>query len=178
MDVYEAIQKRRSVREYKPDPVPEDVLRRLLNAVRLAPSGANRQPWKFIVVTDPDIRAQLVPACWNQQFIAQAPVVVAGCGLEPGSQPAAEDTPEADRTSFATDVAIALTHLALAAVAEGLGTCWIGAFHEDQVKSVLGVPRNVAVVNLMTLGYPASWPEARPRKPLNEIVCRDRYNAE
>ncbi|MGQ9525752.1 MAG: nitroreductase family protein [Armatimonadota bacterium] len=166
MDVYEAIRLRRSTRSYKPDPVPQDVLDRLLEAMRLAPSGANRQPWQFIVVRDAEIRKQLVPACWNQEQVAQAPVVIAACGREADAAP----------SCLVRDLSIALTHLMLAARAEALGTCWIGAFDEGKVKGVLGVPEDVTVVALMTLGYPTAWPEARERKPLDQIVRYDRYS--
>jgi len=194
MDVYEAIRERRSVRSYKPDPIPEEVLNRLLEAMRLAPSGGNRQPWQFIVVRDASIKQQLVPACWNQQFIAQAPVVVVACGryedavgvYNRGDETFVVDGTELRRqvesgnvdyyaSCFAIDLSIALTHLMLAARAEGLGTCWIGAFHEGKVKSILGIPQDFRVVALMTVGYPTEWPGPRDRKPLSEIVRYDRY---
>jgi len=166
MDVYEAIRLRRSTRSYKPDPIPQEVLDRLLEAMRLAPSGANRQPWQFVVVRDANIRKQLVPACMNQEQVAQAPVVIVASGRESDAAP----------TCFVKDLSIALTHLMLAARSEGLGTCWIGAFEEGKVKGVLGVPEDVSVVALMTVGYPIEWPEPRERKPLSQIVRYERYS--
>lgn len=194
MDVHEAIRLRRSVRSYRPDPVLEDVLGRLLEAMRLAPSGANKQPWQFIVVRDPSLRQQLVPACWNQRFIAEAPVVIVAYGRYEdavGVYNRGDDTFVVDGTElrrqvdagnvdyyascFLSDLSIALTHLMLAARAEGLGTCWIAAFHERNVKSILGIPQHLRVVALMTVGYPTEWPEPKERKPLEEIVRYDRY---
>ena len=81
MDFYDVVQKRLSVRSYKPDPVPEDVLTRVLEAGRLAPSAKNYQPWRFIVVKDPAIRRALVPACRGQGSVGQAPVVICACAL-------------------------------------------------------------------------------------------------
>ncbi len=172
MEFYEVIRQRLSVRAYKPDPVPDDVLNRILEAGRLAPSAKNFQPWKFIVVKDEKIKQELVPACRNQMFIAQAPIVICACAvLEQawkgmgGYWSAAE-----------VDVTIALEHIILAAANEGLGTCWIGAFIEEEVRRVLGIPAGVKPVALTPIGYPAQESKPRPRKGLGEIVCYDRYS--
>ncbi len=172
MDFHEVIKRRVSIRAYKPDPIPEEVLNRILEAGRLAPSAKNYQPWKFIVVKDQKVREALVPACRNQTFIAQAPIVICACALLDqawkgmgGYWSAAE-----------VDVTIALEHIILAATAEGLGTCWIGAFKEEEVKKVLGIPEGVKPVALTPIGYPAQEPAPRPRKPLSEIVAYDRFS--
>ena len=169
MEVHEAIAKRYSVRTYQDKPVEADKLARVLEAARLAPSGSNRQPWKFVVVTDAEIRAKLVPACRDQKFVGAAPVVIAGVGLMPDRMMGC------DVPGDPVDVAIALEHIALAAVAEGLGTCWIGAFIQDQVRDVLGVPETAKVIDLMALGYPADQPRPKDRKPIDEIVCYERF---
>lgn len=169
MDFLELVASRYSVRSYESRPVEQEKLDRILEAVRLAPSGSNRQPWRFVVVRDPEIRQQLVPACYNQKFIAQAPVVIAGVGLMP------DRVMRCDIPGDPVDVAIAMEHLALAAAADGLGTCWIGAFHQDPVRRVLGIPDTLKVVQLMTLGYPADEPRPKSRKALSEIVCYDRW---
>jgi nitroreductase len=169
VDFLELVKSRYSVRSYQPRPVEQDTLDRLLEAVRLAPSGSNRQPWKFVVVRDADVRRRLVAACSNQRFIAQAPVVIAGVGLMP------DRVMSCAVPGDPVDVAIALGHLMLAAAAEGLGTCWIGAFSQDQVREVLSVPESAKVIGVMTLGYPADSPRAKNRKPINEIVCHDRW---
>ena len=169
MDFLELVASRHSVRSYQSRPVEQDKLDRILEAVRLAPSGSNRQPWRFVVVRDPDVRRRLVAACANQQFIAQAPVVIAGVGLLPDRVMLCEVPGDP------VDVAIALEHLALASAAEGLGTCWIGAFHQERVREVLGIPESAKVIGVMTLGYPADTPRPKSRKPISEIVCHDRW---
>jgi nitroreductase len=169
MDFLELVTSRYSVRSYQPRPVEQDRLDRILEAARLAPSGVNQQPWKFVVVRDAEIRRRLAVACWNQQFVAQAPVVIAGVGLMP------DRIMRCDIPGDPVDVAIAMEHLALAATAEGLGTCWIGRFHQDQVREVLGIPDSAKVIEVMTLGYPADSPRTKDRKPIGEIVCYDRW---
>jgi nitroreductase len=171
MDFYDAVRKRLSVRSYKPDPVPEDVLNRILEAGRLAPSAKNCQPWKFIVITDPAIRQALVAACRGQGSVGQAPVVICGCCIEEQAWKRMGGYWSAE----AVDIAIALEHIHLAAAAEGLGTCWIGAFLEAEVKKVLAIPAGVKPIALTPLGYPAHEPEPQSRKPLSEITCADRW---
>ena len=122
-----------------------------------------------MVVRDAEVRRRLVAACFDQQFIAQAPVVVAGVGLMP------DRVMRCDIPGDPVDVAIAMEHLALAAAAEGLGTCWIGAFYQGRVREVLGIPESAKVVAVMTLGYPADSPRPKSRKPVSEIVCHDRW---
>jgi nitroreductase len=169
MDVYEAIRTRRSVRAYQDKPVPEEVLNRILEAARLAPSAANRQQWKFIVVQDPELRKKLITAANNQQFVGQAPVVIVAVSLEP------DRVMSCEVPAYAVDLAIAVDHMTLAATAEGLGTCWIGAFHQSEVKRVLNIPNQYKVVTLIPLGYPADSPRIKSRKPLEEIVCYDTF---
>ncbi len=164
MDVMTAIEMRRSNRQYKADPIPTEVLNQCLEAMRLAPSGSNRQPWRFVVVVDEKVRQALQPACNNQPSIGQAPVVIAACAL-PGTS---------EKGAY-INLAIPLEHLALIAVELGLGTCWIGAYKEDEVKKVLGIPEDVRVVELMTLGYPADQPAPRPRKSAEEIFCYNKW---
>jgi len=169
MDVSEAIKGRRSVRSYKDQEIESEKIQRVLEAGRLSPSANNRQEWNFIVIKDPDTRAKLVDAAMNQAFIGQAPVVLAACATE------SEKVMMCGHPTYAIDVSIAFAYMLLQAYELGLGTCWIGAFKENEVKSILGVPRNVRVVALSPLGYPATDPGTRPRKSLNEIVCYDGY---
>jgi len=171
MSVLEVIRKRKSVRKYKPDPIPDDVLLRVLEAARLAPSAKNLQPWKFIIVKDEKIKEKLVEACLNQHFIAEAPIVIVACGF-PDECYAKQGR---YMKSWPIDVAIAMEHLILQAAEEGLGTCWIGAFEESKVKEILKVPENVRIVALTPLGYPAHEPKDRGRKKLEEIISYDKY---
>jgi nitroreductase len=169
MDFLELVKTRYACRSYEPRPVEQDKLLRVLEAVRLAPSGSNRQAWKFVVIHDQDVKRRLVRACANQRFIATAPVVVAGVGLMP------DRIMSCGIPADPVDVAIAMEHLSLAATAEGLATCWIGAFSQDEVREVLGVPDTAKVIELMTIGYPADSLRAKTRKPLSEIIAIDRW---
>lgn len=170
MTVYEAIRKRFSVRSYLDKPVEEDKLQRVLEAAQMAPSGNNSQPWKFVVVRDPALRARLVDAAAGQKFLAQAPVVIVACGTGP------DRIMMCDVPAYAVNVSIAIDHMTLQAVEEGLGTCWIGAFNQQAVKDVLGIPEDIKVVELLPLGYPATQPpESKSRRPLEEIVAYDAW---
>jgi nitroreductase len=176
MDVMEAIRRRRSVREFRGDPIPPDVLERVTEALRLAPSACNYQPWRFVLVTDPDLKAEVAVACHEQMFVAGAPVVVAACALPRGAyKRMGESWNSAD-----VDVAIAVDHLTLAAAAEGLGTCWIGSFDEKALKRLLLVPEEAKIVALTPLGYPRHPSLIRSvtpedRKPRSEVFSTDRW---
>jgi nitroreductase len=170
MDVYEAIKTRRSVRAFENMDVPEDVLTRLMEAARLAPSASNRQETRFVVVRDPETRMKLAVAARNQKFVGEAPVVLACCAETDGHKM------PCGQPCYPIDVAIAVDHLTLCAVAEGLGTCWIGAFDEAQVKDILGIPPDARVVELMPIGYPrAPVPAQKSRFPLDKIVKRESW---
>lgn len=170
MKVMEAIAERRSIRSFSSKPVEEDKLLRVLEAGRLAPSARNMQDWKFVVVKDPGLRRRLAEAARNQEFVGQAPIVIVACGTS-------DYVMTCGQLTYPIDVAISADHMALAAVEEGLGTCWIGAFYEDKVKELLGIPQAIRVVALLPLGYPAETTRAesepKPRKPLEEIVVYD-----
>ena len=170
MELFEAIKGRYSVRAYQARAVEADKLERILEAARQAPSGGNRQPWKFVVVRDAALRQKLVAACSDQAFVGQAPVVIAGVGQMP------DRVMKCGVPGDPVDLAIAMEHIALAATAEGLGTCWIGAFYQDQVRQLLGIPETCRVIEMMTLGYPADKPKVSSRKALAEIVCYDRFS--
>ena len=171
MDLIEAIKTRRSIRRYKETPVPEELLKTVLNAARLAPSANNAQPWRIIVVTDEDVKLKLAAGANNQKFIAQAPIILVACGLPDE----AFQTVGGYMSSHVMDVSIALDHLTLVAHSVGLGTCWIAWFKEDKVREALGVPEDVRVVAMTPLGYPDEAPERPPRKNLEELVLHERY---
>jgi len=171
MDVFEAIQKRRSVRAYEPTPVPREILGKILEAARLAPSAGNIQPWHFIVVTDVVKREKLARAPFAG-FLKEAPVVIVGCGNQ-----------RASPRWFMVDVAIAMQNTVLTATAEGLGTCWVGSFNEEEVKEMLKIPDDYRVVALLALGYPRKKMDIqgrilhliRRRKNLEEIVIFEEF---
>ena len=169
MDIMEAIRGRRSVRSFQDRPVDDETLRHVLDAGRLAPSARNMQDWRFIVVRDSATRRRLATAARDQSFVGEAPVVIAACGTS-------DLVMTCGQPAYAIDVAIAVDHMTLAAQSFGLGTCWIGAFYEDQVKKILQVPDQVRVVALLPLGYPAGpVPRATPRKSLDEIVAYEHW---
>lgn len=168
MDLMEAVRGRRSVRGFLDRPVEEEKLRAVLEAGRLAPSARNLQDWRFIVVRDRDMRLRLAEAARKQAFVAEAPVVIAACGTS-------DLVMTCGQPAYAIDTAIAVDHMTLAAFSLGLGTCWIGAFYEDQVKEILGVPDSVRMVALLPLGYPAESPRPTPRKSLDEVVAYERW---
>ena len=173
MDFYDVVRTRRSIRSYKPDPIPEEVLERVLEATRIAPSGSNRQPWRFIIIKNEELKKEMVVACHNQSFIAEAPIIIVACGYN-----IHYDRGEyMGDMSMLVDVSIAFTHLLLAARAEGLGTCWIGSFSNDEVKNTLGIPKEVNVVAITPLGYPKDEKFTGPsrRKRPEEIISLDRF---
>jgi len=168
MDLMQAVRARRSIRNFLDKSVEEEKLLAVLEAGRLAPSAKNMQDWRFIVVRDSATRQRLAGAARDQQFVGQAPVVIAACGTS-------DLVMTCGQPAYAIDVAIALDHMTLAAASLGLGTCWIGAFYEEKVKEILGVPQEIRVVALLPLGYPAEQPGPRPRKTLDEIVAWEHW---
>jgi len=171
MNVMEAIKKRCSVRSYQDRPVEEEKMDKVLEAARLAPSASNRQEWRFVVVQDRDTRQRLMKAAKNQIFVGEAPVVIACCAK------ADDHIMTCGQMCYPIDVAIAIEHMVLEATEEGLGTCWIGAFYEDQVKEILGIPQDVRAVELLALGYPAKPPSThKDRLSIEEIVMYERWS--
>jgi len=171
MDVNDALKIRRSVRAYEETPVPKEALERILEAGRIAPSAANRQPWHFIVVTGSEKRKVISKGPFAK-FVTESPVVIVGCG-----------DAKASPHWYMVDVSIALENMVLAATAEGLGTCWIGGFREDEIRRLLEIPEDFKIVALISVGYPREKPEfgarllrlLRPRKGLQEITSSEEF---
>jgi nitroreductase len=189
MDFLELVQKRRSIRKYKSDSVPEEKLNYVLEAARLSPSWGNRQCWNYIIVTDEALRKKIVmrretPANVagttraieerksrrSREWIAQAPIIIVGC---------ADPTKSGDKEEkqyYLLDMGISMEHLILAAAEQGLGTCWIGGgFNEQIVKEALDIPKDIRMVALTPLGYPDEATEPKSRKTLEEITSRDHW---
>jgi nitroreductase len=195
----EAIEKRRSIRKYKADSIPDEYVRELLDSARLAPSGCNAQPWRFKIVKESDVKAKLAEAAYNQAFISQAPIVIVCCadiqgyldGTVSGVQDLGQIGAIEDRIvtilkgkakdletigsnelgpRIASNVAIAIEHIVLRALDFGLGSCWIRLMDEQKVKEIFGWSENVFVVALLPIGYPAEFPIARKRLELNDIL--------
>jgi nitroreductase len=169
MDVFTAISQRSSVRAYKDSKVEEDKLKKILEAGRLAPSASNRQDWKFVIVKATEIRKKLAEAAFGQSFIEEAPVVIVACGTEPNAIMAC------GQPAYTVNVSIAFSFMILQAYELGLGTCWIGAFKEDEVKKILKIPKEVRVVAMTPLGYPDQPLSQKSRKALDQIVCFEKY---
>jgi len=161
---------RRSIRRYRPGPVPDEMVEQLLEAGRWAPSASNRQPWAFIVVRDEAIRREVAKHAayyfirWAQ--VEEAPLLIVLCG---------DARNRIYRQFLHEDVGLAGSQIMLQAKALGLGTCWIGGLDRKAVAGILRVPDTMDIVGLLTVGFPAEDPEPRDRKPLAEIVHYDVY---
>jgi len=179
MEVLEAIKTRRSIRRYKTTPVDGKTIELVLEAARWAPSWSNTQCWRFIVVRDGKIKAELANiTTYNNpstEAIRNAPVVIVACAEvgKSGYYAGESATDKGDWYMF--DVALAMQNLVLAAHSLGLGTVHTGLFDAKKAASILGVPEGFCVVEMTPLGYPDQEPKLRPRKELSEIVFYDRY---
>ncbi len=173
MDVFEAIRERRSIRAFSPDPVPDELLEKILEAAKWAPSAGNCQARDFIVVRDSGVKRGLCRAALGQSFIEEAPVDIVVCANEDRS--AGRYGSRGRRLYCLLDAAAAVQNLLLAVHALGLGACWIGAYHDESVSKVLQLPKSWKPVAIIPLGYPAEKPWPSSRIPLEALVHRDRY---
>lgn len=168
MDLYEALEGRRSIRRYTTDPVSSEVLGKMLNAARIAPSWSNRQCWRFIVVREQFRREKLAGSLPEgnpcKKALAAAPVVIVLC-----ADPQASGHQDG-KDYYLLDAGLALQQFMLAAHAEGLGTCWVAWFDEAAARVACSIPETHRVVAMTPLGIPARQPSPRPRKELEEIV--------
>ena len=164
MDFLELARKRYSVRSYRADPVEKEKLERILEAARLAPTAVNIQPFQLLVIPTAGRKSELLQI-YNKKWFVQPPVVICACGI-PGKNWVRKD----GKNYNDVDVAIVMDHLILAATAEGLGTCWIGAFDPGAAKEFLNLPAGVEPIAFTPVGYAADRPPAKKRKPLSELV--------
>ena len=170
MDIYETISLRKSVRAFQDKDVPKEIVTRLLEAARKAPSASNRQEWRFVVVRDSETRKKMVQAANGQRFVGEAPVILACCAETDNH------VMTCGQLCYPIDLAIVIDHITLCATAEGLGTCWIGAFHEDQVKDILNIPPDIRVVGLLPVGYPQDPASVeKSRLAFSDIVKYERW---
>lgn len=173
MDFQAVLQTRRSVRAFAKREISQPVLARILEAVRIAPSACNCQPWRFVVVKDAATKKKLGEMCKGQSFVGTAAAVVACCGKR--YQNAHNWI---GPHLYLVDVAIAIDHMTLAARNEGIGSCWIGAFDHEPIKKLLGVPEDYDVVMLVPLGYPVSdgaFHATTERLPMDQIAFAERF---
>jgi len=166
LDLLSAIRERRSIRSYKPDPVPLEMMEKLIDAGRWAPTGGNRQYWKFIAVTDPGVMKmvkRVSPMMWGE-----SPAAILVC-LDLDRSSLSEEA----RRGYGELAGFPSQNIMLAAHALGLGSCAIGGFNRQAVREILDVPDDMDPLLLITLGYPGEAPEPKPRRPLSEIAYLD-----
>jgi nitroreductase len=171
MDVFEAIQERRSIRSYVDKPVERDKLEKILEAGRLAPSAKNLEPWHFIAVTDAVKRKALSGGTWGK-VLTQAPLAIVACGDK-----------KASPDWYAIDVALAIENMVLTATSLGLGTCCVGSFTEKDVKAALKIPEKFEVLVILAVGYPTGKLDlsskllniVRTRKSLSEVASEEEF---
>jgi nitroreductase len=162
MQVQDAVKTRLSIRRYANKTIPDNDVKILLRALQLSPSANNAQNWEFVFVGDADLKHKLIAACSSQTFVGDCAYLIAAV-----ADPA--------QKWHMVDITIALTHLTLQAVELGYGTCWIGAFNENQVKQILKIPNNKKIVVCMTLGIPAGKHVPRSRKSISSFVYLDQF---
>jgi nitroreductase len=165
MSLIDVVLSRRSIRCYKEKDIPIEILDKILEAGRQAPSAGNRQPWHFIVLKDYETKKKLSKGLWNK-FVKDTPVTIVGCASVKGIM----------KKWSIVDTTIALQNMVVAAWAMGVGSCWIGDFKEEQVKRLLDIPNGWKVVSLLTLGYPDEQPDQRKKKTIEEIVSYEKFD--
>jgi len=168
MTVLETIRKRYSCRAYQDKPIEQEKLGSIFEAARLAPSAKNLQDWRFVVVTDKETKRQLAKAANNQRFLTNAGAIIIACS----------NSSEVMRCGQAVgpiDVAIALEHIALQATQLQLATCWIGSFYPEKVRPIVGIPDDIAIIELMAVGYPLVSRKKSKREPIEKILCYERW---
>ncbi|MBE3116347.1 nitroreductase family protein [Candidatus Bathyarchaeota archaeon] len=174
MDLLEAIVDRRSIRQYKKRDLPEGTIEKLVDAARMAPSAGNAQPYEFVVAQEEKTRQRLSQAAYNQKDIQEAPVVIVVCADE---KRASQSYGERGKNLYCIqDTAAAVQNILLTAYAMGFGTCWIGAFKEDEVKKVINAPKHIRPVAMIPIGYPNESPAARSRRPVKELIHKEAFS--
>lgn len=173
MDIFEAIKKRRSIRAFRSKDISQATIRKLIDAARHAPSAGNIQPWEFIIVRNPETKRKLSQAASGQLFIEAAPVVIVVCADEGCSF---QGYGARGKTLYCLqDTAAAIQNILLSACAFGLGTCWVGAFSEDDVRETLNIPVGTRPVALIPIGYSAESPSPRVKRLTNQIVHHETF---
>ncbi len=201
MDIKMAMMERRSIRKFKADPITDDMVQELLEAARLAPSGTNHQPWRFIVVKNQEVKERIQAAAFNQRFLSEAPILLVCCAdlstyayntkkrlqelIDAGvfGPEAFNSYPDIDKPKDANtlkafiphamlNVGLAMEHIALRAVSLGLGTCWVQLMKAKQVAQILELPEHLVITGLMPVGFPDQNPAPRPRVSIQDIVFK------
>ena len=168
MTLLDIIRKRYSCRAYHQKPVEQEKLDQLFEAARLAPSAINTQDWRFVIVTDNQIKRHLAQTTNRPDVFEKAGAIIAACSNS-------DHIMRCGQPIAPIDVAIALEHIALQATELGLGTCWIGSFETEKVRTILAVPDDIQIIELMTVGYSADKPKQPNRETMEKIVCYDKW---
>ena len=173
MDLWEAIKNRRSIRTYRKQALPQETLSQLIDAARLAPSAGNGQPWAFVVAEKQETKQLISAAAYGQKSLLEASVDIVVCA---DLKRAEESYGERGRTLYCIqDTAAAVQNILLAACSLGLGTCWIGAFKEEEIRKVIKAPPAMRPVAVIAVGYPNESPPARSRRPAAEVVHKESF---
>jgi nitroreductase len=173
MDLLEIIKNRRSIRVFKKQDVPQDIIEKLLEAARWAPSAGNVQPWAFVVAISQKMKQNLSMAAFGQKDLEEASVVFVVCADE---KIAEQSYGVRGKSLYCLqDTAAAIQNILLTAHSLGLGSCWIGAFKEDEIRQVIKAPKEMRPVALIPVGYPNEAPAARSRRPVGEIMHKETF---
>lgn len=169
MDFLETVRKRVSIRKYKDQPVEKEKIDLLMDLMRIAPSAANRQEWKFVAITDPGQLEKMRVCCESRGPAMTAPLIFCICATE------YKEMNDSGYNRGTIDCSIASTYLHLATFALGLGSCWVGSFDPDMATEIVGCPEGTRVVTVVTVGYPDEDPAPRPRKPIEDVAVYDHF---
>lgn len=173
MDLLDAILKRRSIRNFKKQALPQATVEKLLEAARQAPSAGNVQPWEFVVASTQETKMDISQAAFGQKHLQEAAIVIVVCADEKRAE---ESYGDRGKTLYCIqDTAAAIQNILLTACSYGLGSCWIGAFKEDQLKKVINAPKGMRPVALIPVGYPDEAPQVRQRRPLAEMMHKETF---
>jgi len=163
MNLKEIFEKRKSIRKYTGEPITEDQIKLIMEAAQIAPSASNKQPYKFIVLKNDELKKTFRKKAARQNFIDKAAVIFVVLGIKEREY------------WYKVDIGIAVEHMALQAAELGLGSCWIGAIERDEIRELLKIPNNWEIVSLLIVGIPNQDPPARPRKSLDELFVNDSF---
>ncbi len=181
MDILKEIADRRSVRKFRTSPVSDEDIRAILEAGRLAPSGNNTQPWRFLVVRDEETRKRIVEADMNQKWMLDAPVLIVCMGdirtriKEEVMRCPDEDMGNPDLRRIVRDSAIAIGYMLLEIEHLGLSSCWTGAYEQKAMREAAGLPEYMYVSGVLPIGYGEEVPAARPKKAIEDIVRFEKW---
>ena len=168
MTVIEAIRRRYSCRAYQQRPIEQEKLAQIFEGARLAPSAKNLQDWRFVVVTDEEKKHRVAETTNRPEVFEKAGAIIVACSNN-------DEVMRCGQPVGPIDVAIALEHIALQATELGLATCWIGSFEPEKVRAILGIPEDIAVIELMAIGYPVDGTRETSREPIEKIVCYEKW---